>query len=342
MSRPSSATLLLLALASPGAAQAPTPSVWTLAVGDYTIYGRTTYTPRTVLRPRIVYDTLHGLDSARVVDSVRASASPHGGFAAGLSTWPIDAYCSGPMSAAMQQVDPRVLLERLRLAARCNVRLVLVPPRRMLTASGRPDGEFSVDSAKRFTDRYAAVLPADTIRKYRTTILGLNLADDYGCLRCWGGRAITQAEIAEWAAYTRVRLPGVPLGVRVTPDWVEEYPALAQQLDYTWAQYATRKGDAQTYFDRAAAVAERLGLKVVMGVNVENCYAPGTSMPCTAADLARFGGMAVRHRGSCGFVSWRYEAATWARPDVRAAWDELLTAAGERDAADCRRGIGGA
>jgi hypothetical protein len=317
MSRRCSALLLLLGLASPGAAQAPSPAAWTLSIGDYTIFELTAYMP--------------------VVDSVRAAASARGGFAAGLSTWPTETYCAGPMSAAMQQVDPRVLLSRLQLAARCNVRLVLVPPRRMLTTDGRPKGEFSVESAKQFTDRYAAVLPADTIQKYRATILGLNLADDYTCLHCWGGRAISQAEIAEWAAYTRARLPGIPLGVRTTADWVENYPPLARELDYTWAQYATRKGDAQAYFDRAAAIAERLGLKVVMGMNVENCYAPGTSTPCTAADLTRFGGLAVRHPGSCAFVSWRYEAATWARQDVRAAWDELLSVARVREAADCRR-----
>jgi hypothetical protein len=339
MSRHSSALLLLLGLASPGAAQAPSPVPWTLAIGDFTIYGRTTYTPTIVLRPRIVYDTTRGVDSARVVDSVRAAAKVRDGFAAGLSTWPTEAYCSGPMSAAMQQVDPRVLLARLQLAARCGVRLVLVPPRRMLTTNGLPTGEFSVDSAKRFTDRYAGVLPADTIRKYRETILGLNLADDYGCVRCWGGRAITQAEIAAWAEYTRARLPGVPLGVRVTPDWVERHPPLARQLDYAWAQYATRKGDAQGYFDRAATIGRRLGLKVVMGVNTENCYAAGSSTPCTAADLMRFGGMAVRHPGSCAFVSWRYDEGTWARAEVREAWEELVAVAGGREAADCRREV---
>ncbi len=337
MSRPYSALLLLLGLASPGAAQAPDPAVWTLAIGDYTIYGRTTYTPTLTLRPRVVYDTVPALDSTRVVDSVRAAARSHAGFAAGLSTWPTDAYCSGLMSAAMQQVDPRVLLGRLQLAHRCNVRLVLVPPRRMLTVDGRPAGVFSVDSAKRFTDRYAAVLPADTIRKYRATILGLNLADDYGCLRCWGGHKITQAQIAEWAAYTRTKLPGIPLGVRVTPDWVAAHPPLAPHLDYAWAQYAARKGDAQAYFDRAATIAQRLGLRVVMGVNTENCYGAGSSTPCTAADLARFGGMAVRHPGSCAFVSWRYEEGTWAQPGVRAAWEDLVAVARGRGAEECRR-----
>ncbi|MGH7580683.1 MAG: hypothetical protein ACREM9_10960 [Gemmatimonadales bacterium] len=342
MSRPCSALFLLLGLAGPGAAQAPSPVAWTLAIGDYTIYGRTTYIPTVTLRPRIVYDTAHGVDSARVVDSVRTAAADHAGFAAGLSTWPTDAYCGGMMSAAMQQVDPRALLGRLQLAARCKVRLVLVPPRRLLTANGQPEGEFSVDSARRFTDLYAAVLPADTIRKYRGTILGLNLADDYGCLRCWGGRAITQAEIAEWAAYTRARLPGIPLGVRVTPDWVAAHPPLAPQLDYAWAQYATRKGDAQAYFDRAATIGQRLGLRVVMGVNTENCYGAGTSTPCTAADLVRFGGMAVRHPGSCAFISWRYREGTWARAEVREAWEGLAAVARGRKGEECRRvGSGG-
>ena len=337
MSRPCSALLLLLGLASPGAAQAPSPAVWTLAIGDYTIYGRTTYTPTITLRPRIVFDTVHTLDSARVVDSVRAGAKTAGGFAAGLSAWPTASYCTGPMSAAMQQVDPRALLERLQLAHRCGVGLVLVPPRRLLTANGQPAGVFSVDSAKRFTDRYAAVLTADTIRKYRATIIGLNLADDYGCPSCWGGKAITQAQIAEWAAYTRAKLPGMALGVRVTPDWVAAHPPLAARLDYAWAQYATRKGDAAAYYDRAAAIARQLGLRVVMGVNVEHCYGPGGSTPCTAADLVRFGGLAVRHPASCAFVNWRYREETWARAEMREAWEGLAAMAMAREAEGCQR-----
>jgi hypothetical protein len=336
MSRPCSALLVLLALASPGAAQAPGSIAWTLAVGDYTIYGRTTYKPTITLRPRIVFDTLRGYDSTRVVDSVRAGAKPADGFAIGLSSWPVESYCSGLMSAAMQQVDPRALVERLQLARRCNIRMVLVPPRRLLTANGLPAGRFSVDSAKRFTDLYAAVLTADTIHKYRGSIIGLNLADDYGCLMCWGGTAITQAQITEWAAYTRARLPGIPLGVRVTPDWVAAHPPLAPYLDYTWAQYATRKGEAQAYYDRAGTIAGRLGLKVVMGVNVENCYG-GDSTACTVEDLVRFGGMAVRHPASCAFVSWRYDEGTWVQTGVREAWEGLAQLATERATEECRR-----
>jgi hypothetical protein len=340
MSRLYSALLLLLGLASPGAAQAPNTAAWTFALGDFTIYGHTDYTPTFVLLPRIVYDTARGVDSARVVDSVRAAAKKSAGFAAGLSAWPTDLYCAGPMSAAIQQVDPRALLGRIQLAALCGVRFVIVPPRRLLTTNGLPAGIFSVDSAKRLMDRYAAVLPADTIRKYQATILGLNLGDDYGCKDCWGGTAITQAQVATWAAYARTRLPGVPLGVRVTPDWVAAYPALAPLLDYAWAQYHTRKGDPQAYYDKAATIAQQLGLRVVMGVNVEDCYGVGTSA-CPAADLVRFGTMAVSHPASCAFISWRYDEARWQRAEIREAWEGLLAVARGRGAEECRREGGG-
>jgi hypothetical protein len=338
MSRPCSALLLLLSLASPGAAQAPNTAAWTLALGDFTIYGHTRYTPTLVLLPRIVYDTAHGVDSARVVDSVRTAENHSPGLAAGLSAWPTDSYCAGPMSAAMQQLDPRRLLDRIQHAARCGVRLILVPPRRLLTTNGQPAGIFSVDSAKRLIDRYAAVLPADTIRKYQATILGLNLGDDYGCSDCWGGTKITQPQIAQWAVYARAKLPGIPLGVRVTPDWVADDPALAPLLDYAWAQYHTRKGDAREFYDRAASIAERLGLRVVMGVNVHHCSGVGTGA-CSAADLVRFGTMAVSHPASCAFISWRYDEATWRQPEIREQWDGLLAVARNRKAQVCTRRV---
>ena len=258
-------------------------------------------------------------------------------FAIGMSTWPTEWYCSGPMSAAMQQVPPQEVLRRVQLASRCGVRLVLVPPRRMLTADGQPDGRFSVDEANRVIDRYARELPPDTLAKYRSTLLGFNLADDYGCLKCWGGKAITQGEIADWATYARQKLPGLPLGVRVVPEWVERDPKLAPLLDYAWAQYHTRKGDAKTYFDDAAAAAEKLGLRLVMGVNVKDCYGVGTN-PCSADDLVRYGKMALSHPASCAFINWRYDEDTWQRADIREVWQGLVEMAKKRGAEECRRG----
>ena len=258
-------------------------------------------------------------------------------FAIGMSAWPTEWYCSGPMSAAMQQVPPQEVLRRIQLASRCGVRLVLVPPRRMLTADRRPDGRFSVDAANRAIDAYARQLPPDTLAKYRSTILGFNLADDYGCRRCWGGKPITQGEIAEWAAYARQKLPGVALGVRVVPEWVSRDSTLAPLIDYAWAQYHTRKGEAKSYYDEAAATAEKLGLRLVMGVNVKDCYGVGTD-PCTPEDLVRYGRMALGHPASCAFINWRYDEETWKRADIREVWTGLVKLARERGADECRRG----
>jgi hypothetical protein len=336
-------SLLLLGLTRPAPAQSVDPISWTFPSGDFTIFGHTDYTLTITLLPRIVFDTTRGTDSVRTVDSVRVAGAGAGagtadvnGFTAGLSSWPADFYCGGVTTGTMQSLDHKAVLSRIQLAARCGVRLVIVPPRRMLTTNGLANGTFSVDSAKRLTDRYAAVLTPETLAKYRSTIVGLNLADDYSCGSCWGGRPITQAQIAVWAAYTRTRLPGLPLGVRVTPDWVASYPTLAPLLDYTWAQYHTGKGEARTYYDKAASIAGRLGLRVVMGLNVEDCYGVGTAA-CSAADLVRFGSLAVNHPASCAFINWRYDEATWQRADVREAWEDLLGLARARRVEECRR-----
>ena len=205
--------VLLLVLASPAAAQSDTPASWTFTSGEFTIFGHTDYQPSVTLVPRIIYDTARGLDSARVIDSVRAAAPPTPagpvGLAAGLSNWPVDQYCDGVTSATAQPLDPSALLPRIQLAARCGVRLVLIIPRRLLTTNHQTVG------CSRWTARGA--LPTATppcsgpTRSPSTaaTLLGLNLADDYGCPACWGGKVITQAQIAEWAGYARAKLPGL-------------------------------------------------------------------------------------------------------------------------------------
>ena len=247
------------------------------------------------------------------------SASPPGS-----ATGPEDILTAGSVaSGTVQPLDPDELLERVQLASRCGVRLVLGdPPPAAPTTNRETVGPFSVDSARRATDRYAAVLTADTLRKYRPTLIGLNLADDYGCKECWDGKVITQAQIADWVAYARAKLPGLPLGVRRTPDWVAEYPALAPRIDYVWAQYHTRRGDPVAYFDDAAAIAGRLGLRVVMGVNVHDCHGAGTT-PCTATEADPLRHPRGQPQGQCAFLNWRYHAATWQRAEIRAAGDGL-------------------
>ena len=89
MSRSTSVLLIVLLAATPGrtGAQSATTAGWTIASGEYTIYGHTDYIPALVVLPRLVWDTTRALDSARAVDSVRTIQKPvpGDGFAAGLS-----------------------------------------------------------------------------------------------------------------------------------------------------------------------------------------------------------------------------------------------------------------
>ncbi len=259
-----------------------------------------------------------------------------GGLVAGLFGWPKETYCTDLMSGTVQTLDPRYLLDRLQLAAQCHFTLVIEPPRRRLSVTGANGGAFSVESAERLTDEYAQVLTPETVSKYSATILGFNLGDDYDCPTCWGGQEITPAQIASWAAYTRARIPGLPLGVRMTPDWVQKDPSLAPLLDYAWAQYTTRKGDPQKFYDEAARDAQQLGIQIVMGVNVENCGGPHTD-PCTAEELERAGTIAVTHAASCAFLNWRYDPTMWEREDIRTVWSALMAKAEARPRRDCRR-----
>ena len=258
-----------------------------------------------------------------------------GTFAVGMSQWPASEYCGqAGMTGAMQPLEPSAVLDRIRLAASCGVKLVIVVPRHNLTVTGKQGDLFSVDSAKAVTDRYAAALPPDTIARYSRSIVGLNLGDDYGDKNAWGGQAITNSQIAVWAAYARGKLPGMPLGVRVPPTWVGS--TLAPLLDYAWAQYLANKGDPQAWFDGMASDAKAKGLRLVTGVNLQNCYGPSTPA-CSPADLTAFGTVAVTHPASCAFISWTYDPTWWSQPDVRLAFAGLLVLGRQRAPAECRR-----
>ena len=62
MSRSTSVLLLVLlaATSGPTGAQSATTAGWTIASGDYTIYGHTDYIPAILVLPRLAWDTTHG------------------------------------------------------------------------------------------------------------------------------------------------------------------------------------------------------------------------------------------------------------------------------------------
>jgi hypothetical protein len=255
------------------------------------------------------------------------------GLAVGMWNWPADSFCTGRVTATATGMSPSDVLKRVQKAASCGFRIVIVPPRRYITTQGTVGAPFSIDSAKKLSRAYATVLLPDTLKKYRTTILGFNLADDYGCASCWGGVTVTQSQIAAWAAYMRTLMPGLPLAVRVEPWWVEKVTNLAPLIDFTYGQYHTGKGDLATYFERVRASAARQGLKVIYGVNVKYCGGLGTSA-CTPTQLTTFGTAALA-MPTCAMLGWEWTGTTWTST-LRPIWATFVATGKAKSTTDCR------
>ena len=74
------------------------------------------------------------------------------------------------------------------------------------------------------------------------------------------------------------------------------HPPLGAGVDYTWAQYQTRKGEPKAYYDAAAATRRTARPPGGDGRERGELLRPDTDA-CSAADLQRFGTLAVTHPG---------------------------------------------
>jgi hypothetical protein len=285
-----------------------------------------------------VIATSNGLaDTAAVSVAVTSTASTGRSLAAGFWNYGMVSsnYCNSTgVSSSSQPTSTEDLLAHLQDARKCNVRLVIVPGRKYITVGGTTGSPFSLTNAKAYTDRMAKVLTPDTLAKYQPWIIGFNLADDYGCAECWGGVKVTQSEIAAWASYVRAKVPGLRIGVRVEPTWVQG-STLPGLIDYAWAQYHTGKGDARTYFDKHSSLAKSLGIALAMGVNVKYCGGAGTA-PCTPTQIRTFMGMAAQYPDNCALLGWEYNPTAMAQTGMVDAWDYVLKLAAQHPDVACR------
>jgi hypothetical protein len=285
-----------------------------------------------------VIATSNGLADTAAVSVAVTSAAPAGrSLAAGFWNYGMvsSTYCNSTgVTSSSQPTSTEALLAHLQDARKCNVRLVVVPGRKYITVGGTSGSPFSLTNAKAYTDRMAKVLVPDTLAKYAPWIIGFNLADDYGCAECWGGVKVTQSDIAAWASYVRAKVPGLRIGVRVEPTWVQG-STLPGLIDYAWAQYHTGKGDARTYFDRHSSLAKSLGIALAMGVNVKYCGGAGTA-PCTPTQIRTFMGMAAQYPDNCALLGWEYNTTAMAQTGMADAWDYVLKLAAQHPDVTCK------
>lgn len=254
-------------------------------------------------------------------------------FAVGFWEYPTTLCNSAGVTGSARTRSTSNLLEHLQTARKCGMRVVLAPNRSSITTTGTTKSPFSLDSAKAYIDRLALVLVPDTLAKYDAQIVGLNLADDYGSTDQWGGTTVSQSQIQAWAQYTKQKIPGLRLGVRVEATWVT--PALASTIDYAWAQYHKGKGDPTTYFNRQRDVAASLGISLATGVNSTHCGGSVNPAPCTPDEIRSFMGMAVQRPESCGAFAWDYDTRQMAVSGMPEAWAYVVGLAKQRGGKPC-------
>ena len=252
--------------------------------------------------------------------------------------------CNWPLNGNMLSVTPSNVQTVLKVAKTCNTRHVIVASRRLITTTGENHSPLSMAKAKAVTKAIADQLTPSFLDTYGRYLIGYNLADDYGSTAQWGGKIVTQAEIAEWATYARGVFDNrVALGVRVEPQWILKgssgvISTLKSKLDYVWCQYRTTKGDFGTYVNRCTTQADGLGLKAVMGINVRYIGKEGGPV-ATPSQVRTYETAIVKNPKTCASLSWKWDTdgSTWTN-DLKAAHVEVAAVAKAQPARSCRKG----
>lgn len=261
------------------------------------------------------------------------------GLACGLSQWPEAKWSSGPMNALMDGTAPKALpgiLSKLRTAG---LRMVCVFPRARVTSNGETVGLYSVTKAKALVDDYLHYCSPAQLANYASdhTLLGFSAGDDFSNASVWGGKEVTPAQAYEVVHYAKQRFGAtVPVGLRQTPAWISGGSALSGVVDFGWAQWLGARGDPKVFYDKAWAIASRLGFKMAGGLNVHSCSHAGLDDPCAPSVLWNTGCIAEDHPGISAFISWRYDVDDWHK--LGDTWAKLAERASTRPKRSLLRG----
>jgi hypothetical protein len=271
----------------------------------------------------------------------RRQAVPMVGVALSLFNWPDSKWCDGPISGTVLTAMPQYVGPILRSWRACGVRGWINVPRKLLTEDGRVPGRFSATRAKQVAELYRRALSAADYQSYVTgrTLVGFVIMDDVRCLACWRNQKVTPQQVAPMAAEFKRLLPGVPTFVRVTPDWHLEYRGWST-VPGAWAQYNKIRGPVGQYFQEHVNLAARAGSKIVLGVNVNDCYRANVDTPCTAQELTTFFGEAMKHTQgtspACALSGWKWTSEDWSQRARQEAYASIMTKARALPLRDCR------
>jgi hypothetical protein len=204
-----------------------------------------------------------------------------------------------------------------------------------------PDGTFSYEKWTALMDKFKAIDFSSYVDD--GTILGHYVIDEPDVTTRWGGKVIPQATVESMAKYSKQLWPGMTTMVRALPSWLAKDPVTYTHLDAGWAQYTARRGNTAEWLSGEVGVAERLGLRMMVSMNVLNggngsSGIPGTSSrfsSMSAAELRAYGAALLSHPYVCGFLMWKYDAGYYGRADIQAAMTDLSKLARDHARTSC-------
>ena len=267
----------------------------------------------------------------------------------GMFTLPLD-QLRAPITGAALAVSRERVGAVLRAARAGKVRVILNLAGGKDNVRGS-DGRFDLSRWKARIDQYRDVDFAPYVEE--GLILAHLLVDEPYAAPLWGGQEISRADIEAMARYSKSIWPTLPTAVRAPPAWLVAGDTTYSDLDIAWAQWAgpERAGGnwrtPEDFRDENVARAKQLGLGLIVGLNHLNGGNGSSGVAGTpdhperwqmsAAELVRLGTLLVETPYACAFVSWRYEAAFEARPEIMAALDSVAAVARTRGGTSCLR-----
>jgi len=205
-----------------------------------------------------------GVTAAQPVQPPSFSSTSLSGIPFG--TWGLPTLVFGDLyNGAMRNIDPGQLLKELAAIKAKGGRVIL-------SMAGQEDtykdanGHFSLSLWKQRIDRFKGVNFASYLDD--GTIIANYMIDEPGDTNNWNGVEVTGPVLEEMATYSKQLWPKLPTLVRQDPSYMARWSITYRYLDAGWSQYVERKGDPAAYIKNQVAIAQRLGLAVVSGLNI--------------------------------------------------------------------------
>jgi hypothetical protein len=268
-----------------------------------------------------------------------SGAPVHEGIAFGPATLPPSKFTSPFGATIYTATDPVCLALHLAAARRVNARLFVSftgNETHMVDANG-----FSMTLWKQRVDRFRGV-PMDSYVA-DGTILGHFIMDEPSDPTNWGGKVVTQAEVEEMARYSKEIWPTMPTMIRTWPYYLKggQYP----HLDAIRFHYLDRWKPLEDFLAKNMQDARDLGLAIVGGLNVLNGGAKDSGIPgradkkfgMNASEIREWGTRFLQEPDLCAFILWEWDDAYFARPDIKAAIDDLAAQARALPVRECRK-----